>query len=150
MALLKEIFRQTGGGEDAVARQLQHLRRQRPDDRTILYALVDALGSQGKAAEATKLLAEAAQEARYETELVRRLFKLYESAGDDARSADAALMKPRRPMQTDSGVISEDGMSGTRRISIGILLERTSYVVGRMESPHSSAPLQARHPATPD
>ncbi|HEX6066272.1 MAG TPA: tetratricopeptide repeat protein, partial [Longimicrobiales bacterium] len=90
MTLLKEIFRQTGGTDDAVARELERLRRERPGDRTLLYALVDVLTSQGSSTEATKLLAEAAQEARYETELVRRLFKLYNGAGDTAENVDAA------------------------------------------------------------
>jgi tetratricopeptide (TPR) repeat protein len=83
LALLKETFRQSGGGgDDAVARELSRLHRASPKDRSLLYALVDVLASGAKSEEATGLLAEAAQDARYETELVRRLFKLYDNAGD--------------------------------------------------------------------
>src|SRR5439155_5399623 len=77
--LLKEIFRQSGG-DDAVARELERLRQERPQDRTILYALVDVLSAQKKNDQAARLLADAARGARYETELVRRLFKLYDTA----------------------------------------------------------------------
>jgi Tfp pilus assembly protein PilF len=81
IALLKEIFQKVGG-DDAVARELTRLRRERPNDRTLLYALVDVLTAQGKPTEAANLLANAAKQARYETELVRRLFKLYDAAND--------------------------------------------------------------------
>lgn len=90
LALLEETFKKGGGGADGVLRELRRLHRQKPGDRTILYALVDLLNARGKSLEATALLAEAADAARYETELVRRLFKLYDSAGDDAESVDAA------------------------------------------------------------
>ena len=86
IALLKEVFQKVGG-DDAVARELMRLRRERPDDRTLLYALVDVLTAQGKTTDAASLLADAARAARYETELVRRLFKLYETAGDVDGSA---------------------------------------------------------------
>ncbi len=81
LELLREIFRQTGGDE-AVARELSRVRRERPNDRTVLYALVDVLSTSGKPERATQILADAARETRYETDLVRRLFKLYDSAGD--------------------------------------------------------------------
>jgi predicted Zn-dependent protease len=85
LALLKEIF-QKSGGDAAVARELQRLHRERPYDRTILYALVDVLAAQGEPAQAKALLADAARETRYESELVRRLFRFY----DDADEIDAA------------------------------------------------------------
>ena len=81
IALLKDVFRKVGG-DDAVTRELVRLRRERPDDRTLLYALVDVLTAQGKTTEAGELLRDAAKQAKYETELVRRLFKLYDGADD--------------------------------------------------------------------
>jgi Tfp pilus assembly protein PilF len=91
IALLKEIFQKVGG-DDAVVRELRRLRNEQPNDRTVLYALVDVLTAQGKSKDAAQLLADAAREARYETELVRRLFKLYEQ-GDDVDGAARLLVE---------------------------------------------------------
>jgi tetratricopeptide (TPR) repeat protein len=81
LTLLKQTYRKSGG-DAAVARELERIYRERPTDRTLLYALVDVLAGGGKTEQAQKLLTEAARGARYETELVRRLFKLYDGAND--------------------------------------------------------------------
>lgn len=97
IGLLKDVFRKLGG-DDAVVRELTRLRREQPDDRTLLYALVDVLTAQGKTTEAAELLRDAAMQAKYETALVRRLFRLYESADDIDRAArlliDALAARP--------------------------------------------------------
>lgn len=81
LALLKDVFKKFGG-DDAVARELERLHREQPTDRTILYALVDVLNTSGHRDRAIALLTDAAKRQRYDTELVRRLFKLYDAAGD--------------------------------------------------------------------
>lgn len=91
VALLKDIFNQTGG-DDALIRELDRLRRQQSDDRVLLYALVDILTAQNQTGRATQLLAGAARDARYETELVRRLFRLYDTT-DHVDSAATLLIE---------------------------------------------------------
>jgi predicted Zn-dependent protease len=86
LALLRESYRRGGGGDSAAAQELERLRRESPDDRSILYALVDLLSSTGRTADAAALLSQESDRARYDPELVRRLFKLQ----DDANDVDAA------------------------------------------------------------
>jgi tetratricopeptide (TPR) repeat protein len=86
LSLMKETYRRFGGDE-AVARELSKLHRDRPDDHTILYALVETLVDLHRSDEAQKQLAEAAQRMHYPSEMVRRLFKLYDNAGDTDASA---------------------------------------------------------------
>jgi tetratricopeptide (TPR) repeat protein len=85
LSLLKDTF-SNAGGENALAAELRRMQAQNPADHALLYALVDVLTSQGNGAEATKLLTDAARDARYETDLVRRLFKIYNDSDqvDDA------------------------------------------------------------------
>lgn len=83
LALLKQTYA-NAGGDEAVARELGRIYRDRPGDRTVLYALVDVLSGTGRTEQAKQLLADAARTTRYETELVRRLFKLHDAAGDVA------------------------------------------------------------------
>ena len=81
VALLKETYRKYGG-DAAVAKELERLRAENPDDHTILYALVDVLSDSHHADRAQSLLSEAAGNAHYPTEMVRRLFKLYQANND--------------------------------------------------------------------
>jgi tetratricopeptide (TPR) repeat protein len=86
LALLRETYRRGGGGDSAAAQELERLRRESPDDRSILYALVDLLSSTGRSGDATALLSQESARSGYDPELVRRLFKLQ----DDANDVDAA------------------------------------------------------------
>src|SRR5688572_10088824 len=86
LTLMKETHRRFGGDE-AVIRELQRLHRDRPDDRSLLYALADALTDAKRSSEAQALLSDAVRKMRYPPELVRRLFKLYDSSNDVTAAA---------------------------------------------------------------
>lgn len=81
LTLLTEVFRKQGGNE-AVARELQRLRKESPTDSVILYALVDLLNDMKRGPEAQQLLVESLKQTRYPAEMVKRLFKMYDNAGD--------------------------------------------------------------------
>ncbi len=100
LALLKEIYGKAGGDE-AVARELQRLHRERPDDQGVLFALAEVLNGLGRTEQAKALLVEAARESNYQIDLVKRLYKLYDDAGD-VRSAAQLLIEAMasRPDQT--------------------------------------------------
>jgi len=88
VALLRETT--SPGGVGGLVEQLQHLRRQRPRERSLLFALADVMKEEGRAGEARRILAGAAVDAPADPEVVRRL---YESARDsDPTGRGAALM----------------------------------------------------------
>jgi tetratricopeptide (TPR) repeat protein len=88
MSLLRDVYRQVGE-EQAVAEALSQLHTDRPEDRAILFTLADTLKTEGREQEATKLLVDAARAQRYDPELVRRLFHMYEESD---RVPDAARL----------------------------------------------------------
>lgn len=71
--LLRETYERSGG-DGAVAAQLRKLHEHSPDDRAILYALVNVLSATGQSDEAENLLRGAVERDRYEIDDVRRLF----------------------------------------------------------------------------
>ncbi len=85
--LLRETYR-GAGGDAAVASRLRTLYRQSPDDRAILYSLVNVLNASGRRGEAEKMLLTAVQGDGYAVEDVRRLFDSYVSRDD----VDAATL----------------------------------------------------------
>jgi tetratricopeptide (TPR) repeat protein len=87
LELLREAYR-GAGGDAAVATRLRALHRQSPDDRPILYALVNVLNVTGQQAEADQLLLGAVERGRYAIDDVRRLFDAYASRDD----VDAATL----------------------------------------------------------
>lgn len=98
--LLKEVYR-NDGGDEAVARELQRLYRERPDDRTMLSALVEVLNGLGRKDQARQLLDTAARESHYDPTLVTRLFKMYDDAGETNSAAQLILeAMAARPEQT--------------------------------------------------
>ncbi len=87
IALLRETYR-NAGGDAAVAARLMALHRQSPDDRAILYSLVNVLAAVDRRADAERLLQGAVERDRYGIEDVRRLFNSYASRED----VDAAAL----------------------------------------------------------
>lgn len=81
LTLMTEVYRKQGGNE-AVVRELQRLRKENPSDNVILYALVDLLNEMKRGSEAQQLLVESLKQTRYPAEMVKRLFKMYDNAGD--------------------------------------------------------------------
>jgi hypothetical protein len=73
-------------------KELTRLHRDDPADRAILYALVDMLGQVGKTQQAEDILAAAAKRSRYDIDMTRRLFRIYD-ARDDASAAAALLIE---------------------------------------------------------
>jgi tetratricopeptide (TPR) repeat protein len=72
--LLKEACR-ASGNEDQVVEQLQRLRRQRPRDNAVLYALADVLRGEGRSNEAFDFLRPAAEANPPRAEAVGRMYR---------------------------------------------------------------------------
>lgn len=88
LGLLRDVY-QRMGRQDAMADELARLHAERPADRALTYALADVLYSQGKTADAQAVLARELEPQRYDLELVRRLFRLYQQ---NAQVEDAARL----------------------------------------------------------
>ncbi|HEX2971010.1 MAG TPA: tetratricopeptide repeat protein [Tepidisphaeraceae bacterium] len=73
--LLKEVYK-SSGGEQAMVNGLRRILKDRPSDRSILFALADALNTGGKPAEAEKLLADAMTRNPGDAIVAMRLFEL--------------------------------------------------------------------------
>jgi tetratricopeptide (TPR) repeat protein len=86
IALLNELYDSRGGGA-ALAQELSRLHGAVPDDRAVLFALVDTLEKTGRASEAENVLEQAAPQTRYDIELVARLFKMYQKRADVSAAA---------------------------------------------------------------
>lgn len=86
MELLRGVYKQAGR-PDAIAEELAKLHKERPGDRAITYVLADVLNSQGKTVEAESLLAGQLVAQQYDSELVRKLFKLYQQSGQVEQAA---------------------------------------------------------------
>jgi tetratricopeptide (TPR) repeat protein len=85
LELLRDVFKDNGGASAMVA-ELERLNRENPEDRGILYALVQVLSAAGRESEADALLAAAVERSGHELDYVRRLFNRY----DDRDDVDAA------------------------------------------------------------
>ncbi|CAN5500495.1 hypothetical protein BH09PLA1_BH09PLA1_22870 [soil metagenome] len=85
------------GQENAVYDELRRLQQERPGDRSLLFARVDLLSSNGRDAEAQVTLEQAAR-VNFDTEIVRRLNRFYSDRGKSADAAklliEAATAKP--------------------------------------------------------
>jgi predicted Zn-dependent protease len=91
MDLLRQVYQQVGSRADVIA-QLAKLHADQPEDRAILFTLADTMRSQGREAEAEKLLTEAAQRDGYEPDLVQRLFQMHVQR-DDTDGAAVLLIE---------------------------------------------------------
>lgn len=83
--LLRDAYQGLGRQNDFVD-ALKRLHRQQPDDRSILFALADALDSTGQHQQACQLLSEA-MERQSDTRIVRRLFDLYSRSNQTSEAA---------------------------------------------------------------
>jgi tetratricopeptide (TPR) repeat protein len=90
LKLLRDVFKDNGGDEAIIA-ELRRLNRADPNDRGILYALVDVLTAADRNAEADKLLTDAVERSGYELDYVRRLFDRYDDR-DDVEAAARVLV----------------------------------------------------------
>jgi tetratricopeptide (TPR) repeat protein len=100
LALLREAYRRAGR-QQALVDELRRLRRQRPQDRVVLFALSDALDAVGRTAEAEQLLTDAAEQRDGDAEIIARLVDLYVYRGQ-LQSAARMLVEAsaRRPTTT--------------------------------------------------
>src|SRR5688500_800014 len=87
LELLRETYR-GAGGDAAVAARLNKLHQQSPDDRAILYSLVNVLNATNQRPEAERLLLGAVERGRYAIDDVRRLHDSYATRED----VDAAAL----------------------------------------------------------
>ncbi|HEX8522293.1 MAG TPA: tetratricopeptide repeat protein, partial [Tepidisphaeraceae bacterium] len=95
--LLKQAYEKQGGNA-AVADQLKKLYHETPNDRSILYALVDVLSDSKRDKEAIEVLDQAARRNNYDSQSVDQLFRLYDKAGDTGASARLLIVAlARRP-----------------------------------------------------
>jgi len=82
LKLLREVYRRLGREQEIVS-VLTRLRNERPRDRSLLFALADALQQSGRAGEAEALLsAEVNRGGDDDAEVLRRLFDIYENRDD--------------------------------------------------------------------
>jgi tetratricopeptide (TPR) repeat protein len=88
--LLREVYKDHGG-DAAVAMRLRALHERSPEDRPLLYALVNVLIDTGQRDDAEKLLLAAVQRNKYSADDVRRLFSSYAN-GDDVDAAALLLI----------------------------------------------------------
>lgn len=87
--LLRDAFKQSGGSQNAIVDALRRLYRERPNDRSILFALSDTLAANGQLDQARQLLERAIESRRGDVEIVERLFKSY---SERDQVADAAKL----------------------------------------------------------
>src|SRR5262249_44680925 len=78
LALLKKVYKQVGR-EKEVVDELKKLQAKKPDDKTMLYALADALYDFNRRDEAAALLQSALVRDPKSLDIFRKLFGLYES-----------------------------------------------------------------------
>ncbi len=81
LKVLREIYK-VQGREGEVVAALSKLNKEKPGDRSILFALADALKNANRASEAEALLLEAAKKSFDGSDMVRRVFDMYEERGD--------------------------------------------------------------------
>src|SRR6185295_8446159 len=87
LEILRDVAKRVGK-EEAVYDELRRLQQERPDDRSLLYARVDLLASNGREAEAQATLEQAAR-VRFDSEIVHRLIRFY---SDRAQTTAAAKL----------------------------------------------------------
>jgi len=85
LELLRDVCRRLGN-EEAAFDELRQLQRDRPNDRSVLFALSDLLAASNREAEAEQLLGRAARQS-FDPETVRKLFRFYA----DRHRAPAAM-----------------------------------------------------------
>ncbi len=82
LKLLREVYQRLGH-EDRIVAALTLLRKERPADSSLLYALAEAYKQAGRIADAeTLLMAEARRGGDGDGEIVRRLFTMYDERDD--------------------------------------------------------------------
>lgn len=87
--LLRDAFKQSGGSQYAIVDALRKLYRERPNDRSILFALSDTLAANGQLDQARQLLERGIESRRGDVEIVERLFNTY---SDRDQVTDAAKL----------------------------------------------------------
>src|SRR4051794_31356386 len=87
LELLRDVCRRLGN-EEAAFDELRRLQRDRPNDRSVLFALSDLLAGSGREPEAQALLSRAARQS-WDPETVRKLFRFY---SDHQRAPDAMTL----------------------------------------------------------
>lgn len=96
LEILRDVANRTGQ-DNAVYDELRRLQQERPDDRSLLFARVDLLASNGREDEAQATLEQAAR-LKFDSEIVRRLVRFYSDRGKtiDATKLliEAATAKP--------------------------------------------------------
>jgi tetratricopeptide (TPR) repeat protein len=81
LELLREVFRQLGR-EGQIVDVLSGLHQKNPKDRSLLFALADAMNNAGRGADAEKLLLETLHRERDDADVLKRLFGMYEQRED--------------------------------------------------------------------
>jgi tetratricopeptide (TPR) repeat protein len=86
LALLKKVYKQVGR-EKEVVDELKKLQAQKPDDKTMLYALADTLYDFNRRDEAASLLNGALARDPKSLDIFRKLFGMYESRDETTTAA---------------------------------------------------------------
>jgi tetratricopeptide (TPR) repeat protein len=81
LKLLREVYQRLGNEEQIVG-ALTELRKERPKDQSLLFALADAQKQAGRVDEAERLLLSEAGGTGDDGEIVRRLFAMYDERND--------------------------------------------------------------------
>lgn len=84
--LLKEVFRSQGREKEMVS-ELRKIHASYPADRSITFALADALASAGQTAQAERILLEAMDSSNAAASVVSRLFDFYTAADQTPKAA---------------------------------------------------------------
>jgi tetratricopeptide (TPR) repeat protein len=110
LKLLREVYQKSGRDQD-VTEALLALRKERPGDLTLLFALADAYKQAGRIGDAERLLMdEARKPGGDDAEIVRRLFAMYDERDDveasvrllvDALAANPDALRQFSPMWSD-------------------------------------------------
>ena len=90
LKLMREVYASLGR-ESAVTDEMMQLHRAHPEDRSILFGLVDLLKSQKKSPEARQMLEQAAAANRRDVEILRRLIAFYDEQNDTTSAARALI-----------------------------------------------------------
>lgn len=94
IALLRDIHEKTGARGDFVE-ELRRLNRERPNDRSLIFALANTLAGSGQIDQAADLLNRQIEANKGDTELVQRLYQIYadrDQVGDAARVIFRAMV----------------------------------------------------------
>jgi tetratricopeptide (TPR) repeat protein len=75
LELLRDVCRRLGD-EEAAFQELRQLQREKPNDRSVLFALSDLLAVSNRESEAEQLLSRAARQS-FDSETVRKLYRFY-------------------------------------------------------------------------